>query len=63
MNYSMKIRSQDDMDKFILSHSGAGNIYYDEEMNFKPINWGEEYVCATSIGNHLTLERVKIELM
>lgn len=63
MNYSMKIRSQDDMDKFILSHSGAGNIYYDEEMNFKPINWDEEYVAITSIGNHLTLERVKIELM
>lgn len=35
-----------------------GNVYYDNEMNYKPIDWDKQYIKMVDNNGHVTLQRI-----
>lgn len=54
------IKTQTELDNLIERTKMLGNIYFDAEMNYIPIDWNKEYIEKNTIDNRITLERIII---
>ena len=56
------ITTQEELDSFIANTPMIANIYYNEQMEYVPINWDIEKVSVTydKNQNHTTIERLMI---
>ena len=52
------IKTQEHLDRLVSNCAMYGNIYYDKDMNYTPINWNTEFIKMTDNNGHVTLERI-----
>ena len=52
------IKTQEHLDRLINYCAMYGNIYYDNEMNYKPIDWENEYIKMVDANGQVTLQRI-----
>jgi len=55
------LKTQEELDSVIKSEPMTGNIYYDKNMKYKPINWNKEFIKITNSNNTTIIERIKIK--
>jgi hypothetical protein len=53
------VKTENELKDRILLIPMIGNIYYDDDMNYIPIDWDIEYIKITKIENSTTVERIK----
>lgn len=52
------IKTQKLLDNLIEHCPMYANIYYDNQMNFIPIDWNNEYIQMIDDDGHVTLKRI-----